>query len=178
MQPDILELENFLPYRLNRLAEAVSREFSKLYRDWHDLTRPEWRTLATLGRFGAMTATAIGEHSTMHKTKVSRAVSELEKRKWLARAPDEADRRIEHLSLTKAGAAIYREMVPLAKAYETRLLERMAAPDCATLLQAIDGIEAALGLHRPGSLRQVSPRAGDTGRAVVSSGEAAQGSEE
>ena len=91
-------MENFLPYRLNRIAEAVSREFSKLYRDRHDLTRPEWRTLATLGQFGTMTATAIGEHSTMHKTKVSRAVSELEKRKWLTRAPDEADRRTEHLS--------------------------------------------------------------------------------
>ena len=172
---EILELENFLPYRLNRIAEAVSREFSKLYRDRHDLTRPEWRTLATLGQFGTMTATAIGEHSTMHKTKVSRAVSELEKRKWLTRAPDEADRRTEHLTLTKAGAAVYREMVPLAKAYETRLLERIAAPDRAALLQAIGGIERALASSTP---RALSRRAGDTGRAAVSSDEPPQASED
>ena len=56
-----------------------------------------------------MTATAIGAHSAMHKTKVSRAVAELEKRKWLTRTPDAADRRVEHLALTKAGAAAYRE---------------------------------------------------------------------
>ncbi|MET0575804.1 MAG: MarR family transcriptional regulator, partial [Mesorhizobium sp.] len=33
MDIEILELEMFLPYRLNRLADAVSREFSKIYRD-------------------------------------------------------------------------------------------------------------------------------------------------
>ena len=108
MEPEILELEIFLPYRLNRLAEAVSREFSKIYRDRFGLTRPEWRTLATLGAFGTITATAIGEHSSMHKTKVSRAVAELERRKWLTRVADAADRRVEHLALTKAGRSAYR----------------------------------------------------------------------
>ncbi|RVA79164.1 MarR family transcriptional regulator, partial [Mesorhizobium sp. M7A.F.Ca.CA.001.08.2.1] len=28
---EILNLENFLPYRLYRLADAVSREFSRIY---------------------------------------------------------------------------------------------------------------------------------------------------
>ena len=50
MDIEILELEMFLPYRLNRLADAVSREFSKIYRDRYGLTRPEWRTLAGLGQ--------------------------------------------------------------------------------------------------------------------------------
>jgi len=40
-----LELETFLPYRLNRLADVVSRDFAKIYRDRHGLTRPEWRLL-------------------------------------------------------------------------------------------------------------------------------------
>ena len=31
MEPEILELESFLPYRLYRLADAVSREFSRVY---------------------------------------------------------------------------------------------------------------------------------------------------
>ena len=84
MEQQILELESFLPYRLNRLAESVSREFSKIYRDCFGLTRPEWRTLATLGEFGTITATAIGEHSSMHKTKVSRAVRPRAP-KWLTR---------------------------------------------------------------------------------------------
>ena len=147
MKAEILALEYFLPYRLNRLADAVSREFSKIYRDRFGLTRPEWRTLATLGEFGTMTATAIGEHSAMHKTKVSRAVAELEKRKWLTRTPDAADRRVEHLALTKAGRGAYRELVPLAKAFERKLLEHLTRVDREALLFGVR--ERSAGCSRP-----------------------------
>jgi DNA-binding MarR family transcriptional regulator len=144
MEPDILELESFLPYRLYRLADAVSREFSKIYRDRHGLTRPEWRTLSGLGQRGTMTATELGEQSAMHKTKVSRAVAELERRRWLTRAPDENDRRVEHLALTKAGLATYREMVPLAKAFERELLEKLGVDERAAVVSGMTALEGAL----------------------------------
>lgn len=142
---DILELESFLPYRLYRLADAVSREFSKVYKDRHGLTRPEWRTLAGLGQRGTMTATELGEQSAMHKTKVSRAVAELERRRWLTRRPDDADRRVEHLTLTKTGLAAYREMVPLAKAFEGELLAKMSTSERAAIVCGIAALEMALG---------------------------------
>ncbi|MBZ9741406.1 MULTISPECIES: MarR family winged helix-turn-helix transcriptional regulator [unclassified Mesorhizobium] len=141
---DILELESFLPYRLYRLADAVSREFSKVYKDHYGLTRPEWRTLSGLGQRGTMTATALGEQSAMHKTKVSRAVSELERRRWLLRTPDENDRRVEHLTLTKAGLAAYREMVPLAKAFERELLARLGAEERVAIVSGVAALERAL----------------------------------
>ncbi|MER8522228.1 MarR family transcriptional regulator [Mesorhizobium sp. M0644] len=143
---EILELESFLPYRLYRLADAVSREFSRIYKDRHGLTRPEWRTLAGLGQHGTMTATALGEQSAMHKTKVSRAVAELERRRWLTRTPDEKDRRVEHLTLTKAGLAAYREMVPLAKEFERELLERLGAEERAAIVSGVAALEAKLTL--------------------------------
>src|ERR671919_214492 len=99
---DVLTLKTFLPYRLNRLAEEVSNNFSRIYRDRFGITRPEWQLLATLGQYGTMTATAVGLHAAMHKTKVSRAVAALQQRHWLTRTPDDTDRRIEHLRLTSA----------------------------------------------------------------------------
>jgi len=144
MKPDILDLESFLPYRLYRLADAVSREFSRIYRDRHGLTRPEWRTLSGLGQRGTMTATELGEQSAMHKTKVSRAVAELERRRWLTRTPDESDRRVEHLALTKTGLAAYREMVPLAKAFERQLLERLSHQERAAIVSGVAALEGAL----------------------------------
>ncbi|MEX0404629.1 MarR family transcriptional regulator [Aquibium sp. LZ166] len=139
-----LELENFLPYRLNRLADAVSREFQKIYKGRYGLTRPEWRLLATLGQYGTMTATEVGRHSAMHKTKVSRAVSALETRNWLARETDRIDRRIERLSLTKTGERTYREMVPLARAFETGLLSGLNPSDRQALLAGLDALERGL----------------------------------
>jgi DNA-binding MarR family transcriptional regulator len=144
MEPDILELESFLPYRLYRLADTVSREFSRIYKDRHGLTRPEWRTLSGLGQHGTMTATELGEQSAMHKTKVSRAVAELERRRWLVRTPDENDRRVEHLALTKAGLATYREMVPLAKAFERELLGRLSADERMAIVTGVAALEKAL----------------------------------
>ncbi|TPK89283.1 MULTISPECIES: MarR family transcriptional regulator [unclassified Mesorhizobium] len=146
MEPDILELEDFLPYRLYRLADTVSREFSKIYKDRHGLTRPEWRTLSGIGQRGTMTATELGEQSAMHKTKVSRAVAELERRRWLTRTPDEKDRRVERLTLTKAGLAAYREMVPLAKAFERELLGRLGVEERAAIAEGLAALEASLTL--------------------------------
>lgn len=144
MPADILKLDEFLPYRLSRLADAVSREFSSLYRAKHGLTRPEWRTLATLGEFGGMTATAVGAHSAMHKTKVSRAVAALEKRRWLRRLTAEADRRVEQLSLTTAGRQAYLGLVPVAKAFEARLLRSVPAQQRAQILQLLIDLERAV----------------------------------
>ncbi len=139
----ILALETFLPYRLTRLTDAVSRDFSQAYRARLGLTRPEWRTLATIGQYGTMTATEIGTHSSMHKTKVSRAVAALEQRRWLTRKPDPADRRVEQLALSKAGEKAYRDMVPVAHAFENDLLERMKPAERTALMNGLAALERA-----------------------------------
>ncbi|MGN6143261.1 MAG: MarR family winged helix-turn-helix transcriptional regulator [Mesorhizobium sp.] len=141
MSDKILELESFLPYRLYRLADLVSREFAAVYKGRLGLTRPEWRVLAGLGQHGSLTAKMLGEQSAMHKTKVSRAVAELERRRWLTRMPDANDRRIEHLTLTKAGLAAYGEMVPLAKAFEWHLSQAMGAAHLAEFDHGLERME-------------------------------------
>ena len=68
------DLERFLPYLLNQAAEATSRGFQSTYREAYGFTRTEWRVMANLGKFGAMTARDICAISHIDKTKVSRAV--------------------------------------------------------------------------------------------------------
>ncbi len=156
-----LKLETFLPYRLNRAAAAASRQFSAIYRNEFNLTVPEWRTLATLGQFGAATATEIGEHSAMHKTKVSRAVASLQRRRWLIRQLDEHDRRLEHLSLSPAGMAAYRRLAPKMRRFEEDLLNRLDPRDQAALAQGLDALERALGVdHRSSLLSRREERQG------------------
>lgn len=120
------KLETFLPYRLNQAAERVSQRFAAQYRNRYQMTRPEWRSLAALGSYGRMTATEIGASSSMHKTKVSRAVRALEEKRWLKRSENAGDRRIEHLELTPAGKRIYGEMIALARTYEAEMARLLA----------------------------------------------------
>lgn len=140
-----LALEAFLPYKLNRAAELVSRRFATIYNDHAGLTRPEWRTLATLGQYGTLTAKSIGAHSSMHKTKVSRAVQSLEDRNWLTRTTDEKDRRVEHLMLTKEGARNYRNLAKLAHAFELGLKDILGERSFEDLNKGLAAVEEQLG---------------------------------
>ena len=139
-----LKLDEFLPYRLNVCANMVSQALSRIYADRYKIGVPEWRVLVTLGEFGLMTAKAIGVHSHMHKTKVSRAVAELERRRWLTRRQDRDDRRVEHLTLTKTGMAAYREMTPLAKAFERRLSDALGPAHFAAFDDGLEKLETLL----------------------------------
>ncbi len=143
---DELKLENFLPYRLSRISATVSQEFRSVYGLHHDLTVPEWRVLATLGQFGEISAKAIGAHSSMHKTKVSRAVRALEERRWLKRRGSEEDRREEILALTPLGRKTYAEIVPRAIAFEKHMLAELGS-DASALLSALDRLEKILMLR-------------------------------
>jgi DNA-binding MarR family transcriptional regulator len=136
-----LQLEAFLPYRLVSAAEAVSLDFSHVYNSKHGLSRPEWRVLATLAQYGRTTATVIGAHAAMHKTKVSRAVFALEARKWLMRSSDDKDRRIEWLELTRTGKSRFATLAKLALDYEARLLHALGKENAMQLLNALAKLE-------------------------------------
>lgn len=136
----LIELERFLPYRLNVVAEAVSRDLSQLYADRHSISIPEWRVIATLGQYERMTAKDIGAHSRMHKTKVSRAVARLMDRGCLSKSSNSDDKREAFLELTADGRAIYDDLVPRALAFEASLSDRLTK----TEKQALEAILAKL----------------------------------
>ena len=118
-----LQLENFLPYQLNVVASLVSQALSRVYSQRYGIGVPEWRVLVTLGQYEAMTAKAIGAHTHMHKTKVSRAVALMERRRLLARRANRDDMREAFLSLTAAGRAMYEKVAPHARDFARRLTE-------------------------------------------------------
>jgi DNA-binding MarR family transcriptional regulator len=133
-----LKLEDFLPYRLNVVASLTSHALSRIYAERYGIGVPEWRVLVTLGQYGMMTGKAIGEHSHMHKTKVSRAVAVLEKRKLLTRKTNRADLRESLLTLTPAGVAIYQDLAPVALDFARRLSEAIEPADRSAFERAVD----------------------------------------
>src|SRR5882757_7622299 len=132
----LLKLENFLPHRLNVLSSLVSQALTRVYGQ-HGIGIPEWRVLVSLGQFGIMTGKAIGSRTHMHKTKVSRAVAQLERRKYLVRRTNRSDLREAFLSLTPAGRAIYDELAPRALEFTARLSEVVTSDDRAAFDRAV-----------------------------------------
>jgi DNA-binding MarR family transcriptional regulator len=132
----LLELQDFLPHRLNVLSSLVSEALTRVYRQY-GIGIPEWRVLVSLGQFGVMTGKAIGARTHMHKTKVSRAVAQLEERKFLNRRANRDDLREAFLSLTPAGRAVYDELAPRALEFTDRLSEVVALADRAAFDRAV-----------------------------------------
>lgn len=115
------DLEHFLPYQLNQAAEATSLAFQTIYRERYGMTRTQWRVMANLGKFGAMTARDICARSHIEKTKASRAIAALEAAGHLTRTRSESDRRAEILALTPAGLAAFHDLGQRAIDYDRHL---------------------------------------------------------
>jgi DNA-binding MarR family transcriptional regulator len=143
------DLQDFLPYLLNQAAEATSRGFQASYRDRYGLTRTQWRVMANLGRFGAMTARDICQISHIDKTKVSRAVAGMEAEGLLTRATHTEDRRVENLSLTAKGRAVFAEIGQRALAFDADLRANLG-PEVASRIDAILRAIIALGASPDG----------------------------
>jgi DNA-binding MarR family transcriptional regulator len=139
-----LALEEFLPFRLNRLAAEVSQRLAAVYAERFDLDIPQWRVLATLSG-GDCTAQAIVSSTRTHKSTISRAVQQLEDRSLIERA-SAADKRAFVLRLTAKGKKLFRKLQPLVLGYEEELLAQISAADSKALRRGIEALEGALGL--------------------------------
>ncbi len=137
-----LKLDQFLPYQLNVAASLTSLALARVYARRYSIGVPEWRVLVTLGQYGVMTAKAIGAHTHMHKTKVSRAVTLLEKRRLLLRRANRDDMREAFLSLTAAGRAMYQELAPHALDFARRLTEILTPGDREAFDRALQQLTA------------------------------------
>lgn len=129
-------LENFLPYRLSIVAQTVSGELSRIYASKFDLSVPQWRVMAVLGRYEPISANEVCDRTVMDKVAVSRAVQAMLRRGLVERTVDIRDRRRSALRLSRRGRTIHAEIVPLAKEYERRLLERLS-PEERTMLDSL-----------------------------------------
>ncbi len=138
----LLKLDDFLPHRLNVLSSLVSQALSRVYAQRHGIGIPEWRVMVTLGHYGVTTGKAIGAHTHMHKTKVSRAVAQLEKRKFITRRANRDDLRESFLSLTPEGRAVYEDVAPIAVDFAQRLAEVVPPEDRAAFDRAVTALTA------------------------------------
>jgi len=125
----LLELDEFLPYRLSLLSNTVSAAIASSYVERFKLTIPEWRVMAVLGRFPGITAGAVAERTAMDKVAVSRALARLQSAGYLRRRSDKTDRRRSLLQLSAAGDRLYRRIAPLAMEFENQLLDSLDERD-------------------------------------------------
>ena len=138
-----LRLAEHLPYRLSVAAAAVSALVAKAYEERFGLPIPQWRLIAILMEHKSLTQQQLVPLSTMDKQTISRAARSLQARGLIGRATSRQDRRAYRLRVTASGRRLYRAVVPLALAYERRLLANLSAQQISTLRRQLRQLEQA-----------------------------------
>jgi DNA-binding MarR family transcriptional regulator len=138
-----LNLDNFLPYRLSIVSNLVSDVIAESYQTLFGLKIPEWRLLAVIAETKGTTQLEIGRRTRMDKVTVSRAALAMQDRGLIMRRPNSDDGRSHMLALTSAGAALYRQVVPLALALEQEIFESLSKAEIDKLTQVLDKIMLA-----------------------------------
>ena len=123
------DLDTFLPYQLSVLAARVSAGFARHYKQAYGISVAEWRVVAHLSRGEAVSVREIHERVNMDKPKVSRAASRLEEAGYVTKVVSSTDRRLVELSLTDKGWAMIADLTPVARRYESRLMEAIGSED-------------------------------------------------
>ncbi len=141
-------LEEFLPFRLNVLAQEVSERLSHIYAEKFSLDIPQWRILANLASRGQTTAQDIAQFTMSHKSTISRAVQQLEDRNLIARAVSNADKRSFALQLTSEGKRLFKQMLPQVLAFERELMASMSESEGRALLKGVSALEGSLRSSR------------------------------
>jgi DNA-binding MarR family transcriptional regulator len=137
-----LKLENFMPYRLAVLSNTVSTTVARAYDKRFNVSIPEWRVIAVLGRFPGLSAVEVAERTMLDKVAVSRAVTKLIKKGRIDRVFADADRRRSILNLTEDGKKLHDDIAELALAFETDLLEGLSAEELGQLNNVMERLLA------------------------------------
>lgn len=116
-----LVLERFAPYRIVALGHALSGRLARTYAD-ENITIPEWRVLAVVAQADEIAARDVVQRTPMDKMTVSRAVASLEEKGFVLRRINQSDRRVNVLSLSEAGRALFERVESLALDYEKEFL--------------------------------------------------------
>ena len=137
--------------RLATLSSLVSRGLARLYSVRFGLTISDWRVLAVISRYPGVSSNAVCELAAMDKMRVSRAVSGLLETGRIHRRLDKQDRRRGKLYLTDEGRDIHAQVVPVARAYEAKLMAGLTDEEARLLERLLASLESsAQGIAREG----------------------------
>jgi DNA-binding MarR family transcriptional regulator len=139
----MLDLNEYLPYLINRVGFAVSESFGEvLAKD--DLTIAMWRVLAVLLHNGPQHMTALADLTTVELSTLSRLIGTMQRRGLVTRKRNATDGRNVSVALSARGTALTTRLLPAAGDLEVRMIAGMPASDVAALRRLLKQMHATI----------------------------------
>lgn len=136
-----LDLEQYLPAVLRHLTESMAANLTRRYEGELKLTATELRIVLHLAQDGALNAAQIVVKTAMEKSKVSRAVTQLQKAGFVERSVSMEDQRSKTLTLTERGQRLYANIVPRLLEWENDLIADFGAAEYRDLMALLGRLQ-------------------------------------
>jgi DNA-binding MarR family transcriptional regulator len=130
-----------LPYRMRLLVQLLTRKFQEAIAPF-DLTPLHWGVLSCLWDEDGLPTQQIALRLEQSDGNLTVGLDTMEKRKLIRRKKGTADRRVSHVWLTKRGAALRSEVVPVVEAYTERIFECLSPDEAAKLFTLVTRLKA------------------------------------
>ena len=135
-----------LGYWLKRAYLSMTGHVNDLLRP-HELTYSQWQVLALVGKRapGAATQREIQACLRVEAATLTGIVDGLVRRGWMLRRENAADRRVNELTLTEAGTAVFDELAPwVAEQVRERLQRGLSEAQLAAVREALQQVVSNL----------------------------------
>jgi DNA-binding MarR family transcriptional regulator len=147
-QPPMPARTGGVAFLLAQLGATASEQFAQALAE-HGLTPALVGVLRVLQFEPGISQQALAERLGLVPSRVVAFVDELEGRGWIARARDKVDRRVNVLTVTKAGGEAFKVIASIARTHERRTTAGLEGHERAVLLGLL-GKLAGLRALTPG----------------------------
>lgn len=120
-------------FRLYNAWSSANPIFTRLCEGRFNITRREWRILATLVHHARLTSSELAAETGLDAARTSRAITALCAKNWLERERSSHDARTVYVAATPAGRGLYREMMPAIVELNRQITQDLSPQEVNTL---------------------------------------------
>ncbi len=143
VEPTVIELRNFVTYRLSRLQSRLNAQAIRVLRKHSDLSLTEWRVIALVADQKKHTLSDMVRDTELDKGQLSRAIASLVAKKYIASQVNRNDQRQNLLQLTSSGEDVHGKLLPIMRRRQQSLIAEIEENDLDTTLRVLDQLEKA-----------------------------------
>jgi DNA-binding MarR family transcriptional regulator len=135
-----LDLNDYLPYLVNRVGSALVANFSADALVAEHLSIAMWRVLVALSNNGELRQIDLAEMTSIDVSTLSRLVTRLVSRGLVTRQRSKTNSREVVVQLSAKGRTVVDRVIPIAKGLETKAAAGLPAKDLAAIKRGLQRV--------------------------------------
>ena len=153
-RPQKLDLDDYLPYLVNRVGTIIADQFGAEALAPHGLSIAMWRVIAVLASAGQQRQIDLAELTSIDASTLSRLVTRLVELGIVTRSRSANSNREVAIKLSAKGATLVAGLIPIAKAYEDTAIAGLPPAELAVLKRCLRRVYG--NMKNNGTLRKAS----------------------